>query len=462
MPLTVAITGYVPPKGVPLTMAAIRKLASGFTVTISGTVSGGEVVDGSITPAKVSPGAYFYGVATFASDIYSVTLSPPLTGLADGVKVLFKAPSANGPVEPKLVVNGLPNAGGVTIRKRLGNKLVAGEIIPGQIIEVTYNSSNVAHWEISANSLYERQDYGLTEGTVTSNRCSAYELNLEVDWPTLYQWAGRTWHARLHADCNANPTIKLGGGTAVALRWMDGRSIAQSQLRKGQLIAFSYDTLLGQFLVVGEQPSGLFGALETSNSATAWVASIPGLPESPVVGLGVLLKIATPNTGAVTFAPSSPASATTHGPHPVRKFGGRALDSGDVKAGHVVMVFDGTYWILQTPSCQPVIMAMANFDGTLTGPIAPRVGYNIDATAKIAKNATGDYTINFATALPSNLYTVHVTCGPNATPRAVLGGIESAANRLAGSVRIKTYQMDPVNMPLTDADEINVTVFGYP
>ena len=56
----------------------------------------------------------------------------------------------------------------------------------------------------------------------------------------------------------------------------------------------------------------------------------------------------------------------------VVKHGNRALQAGDTKANaYYVVVYDGTNYVLQTPTEQPVIMAMANFDGTASTPITP-------------------------------------------------------------------------------------------
>lgn len=462
MALTVSISGYVPPAGVPLTMAALRKLASGFTVTLSGTVSGGEVVDGSITPAKVSPGAYFYGVGSWsAPNKYTVTLSPPLAGLADGVRLFFKASAANvGGVDTTLVVNGLAET---PIRRRMTEQLAKAEILAGQIVEVIYNSG---HFQILSNTLLERTDYALTTGTVASNRCSAYVVDL--DYVDVTKFTARMLHARLHADCNATPTIKVGAaGTAKTLKWLDGRDIAQSQLRKGQVIGFVYDSALDACLLLGEQPNGVYGAVETSGSASTWTATIPGFPESPVAGLTISLKVVASNNGPVTLEVTSPASGTIHPAKPVKKHFNRALDAFDIiNNSYVILTYDGTNYVLQSPTTQPVIMAMAQFDGTLpNGTITPRRAYNIHATNLVTKHGTGDYTINFATALPSVHYLVHVTVGTASAFGA--GGVslqgqvfDPATNQLTGSVRIHTGSASDGSAG--NAPYIYVSVIGFP
>jgi hypothetical protein len=48
-----------------------------------------------------------------------------------------------------------------------------------------------------------------------------------------------------------------------------------------------------------------------------------------------------------------------------------------------------------------IAKAWANFDGTLSSPITPRASFNIGF---ITKNGTGDYTVNFTTAMPNANY----------------------------------------------------------
>ena len=66
----------------------------------------------------------------------------------------------------------------------------------------------------------------------------------------------------------------------------------------------------------------------------------------------------------------------------------------------------------------PQIKAWANFDGTASGTISPRASSNI---ASIVKNATGDYTITFTTALTDANYAVSGSAASN-------GGGSSYAN----------------------------------
>lgn len=101
-------------------------------------------------------------------------------------------------------------------------------------------------------------------------------------------------------------------------------------------------------------------------------------------------------------------------------------------------------------------LAWVNFNGTSATPITPRANYNISS---VTKNGTGDYTLNFTSALSDANYTV-------------------AFNNKADSASFKTmYEMGTTGTPIrtvnafrmaiinqaqvvADADQVNVAVFG--
>lgn len=97
--------------------------------------------------------------------------------------------------------------------------------------------------------------------------------------------------------------------------------------------------------------------------------------------------------------------------------------------------------------------AWANFNGTLTTPITPRASFNISS---ITKNATGDYTVNFTSALSDNNFSGVVYAGGTS---AIYQGRsnEDATARTASAWRITSINSSGV---LADAAFINVIVFG--
>jgi hypothetical protein len=53
-----------------------------------------------------------------------------------------------------------------------------------------------------------------------------------------------------------------------------------------------------------------------------------------------------------------------------------------------------------------IAKAWVNFDGTSATPITPRAAFNVGS---ITKNGTGDYTVNFTTAMPNANYSAQVS-----------------------------------------------------
>lgn len=99
------------------------------------------------------------------------------------------------------------------------------------------------------------------------------------------------------------------------------------------------------------------------------------------------------------------------------------------------------------------------FDGTVASPTAA-AGSNI---ASITKNGTGDYTINFTTAMPSANYAVAIT-GANSGSLAVTGVVDTTTAPTASAVRIQlTYYSWPASTAsagATDSSRVSVIVFG--
>jgi hypothetical protein len=92
--------------------------------------------------------------------------------------------------------------------------------------------------------------------------------------------------------------------------------------------------------------------------------------------------------------------------------------------------------------------AWVNFNGT--GTVAIRASYNVSS---ITDNGTGDYTVNFATAMVDANYSAVAVRG--SFPGETTGGA-SCNTYLTGSVRILTYGGDDA---LTERDANSVAVF---
>ena len=96
--------------------------------------------------------------------------------------------------------------------------------------------------------------------------------------------------------------------------------------------------------------------------------------------------------------------------------------------------------------------AWVNFNGT--GTLAIRGSGNINF---IADNGTGDYTLNFANAMPDTGYCVDGSVGDPAFVTAV-GAIYPRTLNL-GSARVYTYTPSPGSSVIFDPGNVNVAIF---
>jgi hypothetical protein len=104
--------------------------------------------------------------------------------------------------------------------------------------------------------------------------------------------------------------------------------------------------------------------------------------------------------------------------------------------------------------------AFVNFNG-IPASITPNASGNVSS---VTKNGAGDYTINFATALPAANYTVHF--GQTGASTINMGGVgclygaydTGAATKTTSAVRFQTF-VNTGNSGMTDYKEISVSIF---
>lgn len=125
----------------------------------------------------------------------------------------------------------------------------------------------------------------------------------------------------------------------------------------------------------------------------------------------------------------------------------------DIRAVTSLKARVGTLALLNAGGTAPVYACRAwvNFNGT--GTVAIRASGNVSS---ITDNGTGDYTVNFSTALPDSNYAAVVTV--NGTTYGAPIGPGGANGLVAGTttLRIVTVQ---TSTNIADADKINVAIF---
>ena len=92
------------------------------------------------------------------------------------------------------------------------------------------------------------------------------------------------------------------------------------------------------------------------------------------------------------------------------------------------------------------------FDGTLTGTNAPLAGGNV---TNVVRNAVGDYTVNFTTAMQDTLFSLTGSAGRTGDGNNFIGEV---GTRTVSSVRFtnKAGGAAPTN---TDANTVSVVVY---
>lgn len=117
----------------------------------------------------------------------------------------------------------------------------------------------------------------------------------------------------------------------------------------------------------------------------------------------------------------------------------------------IVQTADGSGVIkLQSNGVTTNALAWVNFNGT--GTVAIRSSYNVSS---ITDNGTGDYTINFATALSDANYCA-VALGNTASGYLIRGADDFAA-RTTSAFRVTTYTLAGASQ---DSSIVNVAILG--
>jgi hypothetical protein len=99
--------------------------------------------------------------------------------------------------------------------------------------------------------------------------------------------------------------------------------------------------------------------------------------------------------------------------------------------------------------------AWVNFNGT--GTVAIRASFNVSS---ITDNGTGDYTVNFTTAMPNANYSVSLGSGSSANsfPYALLGSPSGSPSLTTSS--FKVYGRSTATQTLQDQEFICCSVFS--
>lgn len=338
--LTFTLSGWNWVKGQIWTNPALRKAFGGLTISASGTIATGDISAGAITPALVSPGAYFYSTSTYGAKTYVVSLTPILTGLANGVRVAFKAAadSEDGPIN--LTVNSL---GPRKILRAGGIGLVAGDIRANAVVEVTYNTSldgGVGAWEITSLVGNPEVFQGTSQGSSTG---SAHVVSCAIPAKSFTALANRILLYVATVENTGALTLNVDTLGVKDVLVDDGQPLKRGYIKIGDVVSLVYSPTAnagaGAYLFRGARPSIFAGVDAGANDSYA--VTIPSFPAAWVTGLVVTFKANTANTDACTLTVTPQGGSALSAVTLKRK--GADLNTNDILAGQWVQgVFDGT------------------------------------------------------------------------------------------------------------------------
>jgi hypothetical protein len=108
---------------------------------------------------------------------------------------------------------------------------------------------------------------------------------------------------------------------------------------------------------------------------------------------------------------------------------------------------------LGTTEQKQICKAWVNFNGTLATPITPRASYNVSS---VTKNGTGDYTVNFSTAMTDANYVLAGTNSYILSTTGSSGAILAPYIKLTSSIQIRTNVVNTAQ----DSQMVDVAIFG--
>ena len=176
--------------------------------------------------------------------------------------------------------------------------------------------------------------------------------------------------------------------------------------------------------------------LGRSSADTGDVEALPTVPTvisaiAHVDSLEIGRDLAGDRSALIDFHSAGTPGAVDHHARIIRHPGiNGTMEVANIGAGAISLVTgSGGLWMNGFPSY--ACRAWVNFDGT--GAVAIRASGNVSS---ITDNGVGDYTVNFATAMPDANYAINCTSQRASDHGAAFSSIASAASPTASAVRV--------------------------
>ena len=286
----------------------------------------------------------------------------------------------------------------------------------------------------------------MADGTTTNQSFVLPEVGASED----------TWGTKLIANWSALDTL-IGGVNATEVAILDGATVTTAELNildgvtatASELNALDGITATVSELNILDGVTATAAELNILDGVTATAANLNLLAGATATGTGTLVFGTSPTITTPTLTSPVINTAVT----------GTALAStAEAEAGtatNKLMTPVTTAAAIAAATPSKTVRAMCGFNGTSATPISVEAnGLNV---TNVTKNGTGDYTINFTTALANVNYTVQamsVDAGGDLNSSVQFHG---ASARAVGSVRLVNVDRGGNNQ---DSALITVTVIG--
>lgn len=225
----------------PFDWADLVAFVTGITANITGTISNSDIGAGAVTPAKVTPGAYFYaGASHIGAMAFTMTLNPALTALTEGAVVYGRTTVAIDSAAT-LNVNGL---GAKKWMRANGVDFRAGELRSGQSFAAQYNTaadSSAGAWILLSESAEPHLDcYQAAVSTMTNT--VGTDDYVSTFSPTVYALTDGTRVRFKVPTVNAGAsTFKADGLTKKPIKKLLNVAMAAGDLAAGMMVELTYD-----------------------------------------------------------------------------------------------------------------------------------------------------------------------------------------------------------------------------
>lgn len=245
MPISATITRSVQVgPTTPLTNPLLRLLGLP-SISLTGSVGNGDIAAGAITPAKSTPGAYWFGTTTGAANTYALSLNPALGSLADGVWVAFKI-NVTCTNPSTLNVNGL----GAVNLKRNGEDLKQGDLVANRVYVAMYSSTGPS-WDVLTrlgNPDFRYETAGGTANAITYTSSGSNAVN------SLSALRGQIVAFRVSTTNTGAVTLAIDGLAATAVVNPGNIALGGGELTAGDVALVTYSSVLAKFILLSPSP----------------------------------------------------------------------------------------------------------------------------------------------------------------------------------------------------------------